>query len=68
MSNDKWWAAQRKEAEFWRKNKENKKRYHGRNSLNRIIGAAAMARPRVSVAHLLSPTIDSSTRVNGIDT
>jgi hypothetical protein len=56
MSDDKWWAAQRKAAEFWRKVKENQTSFHRRNSLNRDNGATPIARPRASVARLLSLT------------
>jgi hypothetical protein len=56
MSNENWWAAERKAAQFWRKVKENQMRYHGRNGLNRDISAAPIARPRSSVAGLLSQT------------
>jgi hypothetical protein len=55
MSIEKWWAAERKAAEFWRKVKENQMRYHGRNSLNHI-GAAPIGRLRASAAHLLPLT------------
>jgi hypothetical protein len=50
MSNEEWWAAERKAAEFWRKVKENQTRGAGRNSLNHGRGAAPIARPRVGVA------------------
>jgi hypothetical protein len=53
MSNENWWTAERKAAEFWRKVKENRMRYDGRNSLNNYNSAAPIARPRVSVARLL---------------
>jgi hypothetical protein len=54
MSNQEWWAAERKAAEFWRKVKENQAGSHGRNSLNHERGAAPITQPRASVARLLS--------------
>jgi hypothetical protein len=56
MRNEEWWAAERKAAEFWRKIKVNQFREHGRNSPNQDNGAAPIARPRASAAHLLSVT------------
>lgn len=44
MSNEEWWAAERKAAEFWRKVKENQVDRHGRNSLDYERGAAPIAR------------------------
>ena len=56
MSNQEWWAAERKAAEFWRRVKENQRDSHGGDSLNRGRGAAPFARPLVSVVRLLSQT------------
>ena len=53
MSNENWWTAERKAAEFWRKIKENQMRCDERNSLNRKNGAAPDAPPRVSVVRSL---------------
>jgi hypothetical protein len=54
MSNEEWWGAERKAAEFWRKVKENQMGNHGRNSPNHETGPAPIARPQMSVARLLS--------------
>jgi len=59
MSNENWWAAERKAAEFWRKIKENQMRYRERNTLTRDIGATPIARPRASAAHLFPQTRNS---------
>jgi hypothetical protein len=56
MSNQEWWTAERKAAEFWRKVKEIQTGEHGRDSLNHGRGAAPIARPQVSIARLLSQT------------
>jgi len=56
MSNQEWWAAERKAAEFWRKIKENQTGSHGGNSLSHEKGAAPIAQPRVSVARHLAQT------------
>jgi hypothetical protein len=56
MRNEEWSAAVRKWAKFWRKVKVNQMCYDGRNSLNQDNGAAPIAWPRVSVAHLLPQT------------
>jgi hypothetical protein len=50
MSNDEWWAAERKAAEFWRKVRENQMPSTARNSMNHGKGAAPIARPRAGVA------------------
>jgi hypothetical protein len=44
MSNQEWWAAERKAAEFWRKVRENQMGRHNHNSLNQERGAAPTAR------------------------
>ena len=54
MSNQEWWAAERKAAEFWRKVKENQARGHDRSSLSHESGAAPTAPSRVSVDRLLA--------------
>ena len=43
MSNQEWWAAERKAAEFWRKVKANLAGAHEHNSLKHGIGAAPSA-------------------------
>jgi hypothetical protein len=50
MSNEEWWAAERKAAEFWRKVKENQIPSTGRDSLNHVKGAAPIAQEKVGVA------------------
>ena len=54
MSNQEWWAAERKAAEFWRKVKENQAGSQGRNSLGRKSGAAPIAQGRANVARHLA--------------
>jgi hypothetical protein len=56
MSNQEWWAAERKAAEFWRKVKANQSNSQGGTSLNQERGAEPIARPEESVASLLSQT------------
>lgn len=56
MSNQEWWAAERKAAEFWRRVKANQTDSHGGNSLNHGRGTAPIARPRASIGPLLSHT------------
>jgi hypothetical protein len=56
MTNQEWWAAERKAAEFWRKVKANQSAGHGGPSLKHEPGAAPIARPEDSVALLQSQT------------
>jgi hypothetical protein len=44
MSNEKWWAAERKAAEFWGKFRERQKDMHGHNSLNHETGLVPAVR------------------------
>lgn len=43
MTNEEWWAAERRAAEFWRKVKENQMGTHERNNPNQERGVAPTA-------------------------
>jgi hypothetical protein len=44
MSNQEWWAAERKAVEFWRKVKDNQMARYNHTSLNQERGVAPTAR------------------------
>jgi hypothetical protein len=56
MTNQEWWAAERKAAEFWRKVKANQSASQGGTSLKHEPGAAPIVRPEDSAASLQSQT------------
>jgi hypothetical protein len=48
MSNEQWWAAERKAAEFWRKIRDNQAGSQSSNGLNCGRAAAPIAQPRLA--------------------